>query len=160
RISGIPSPRSKLSRSGSVAGGCSGSISGSKPGPESAMQTSRRSGASHTWTITGWRPPDDATLASMALVHASETASLRSSIRSAATLRRADTSDATTRRTTAMYSVREGTCSSRERFMRFRAAELTGGGGFIHRRGDGEDAGQPGDLEDLENARLRADQGK
>ena len=51
----------------------------------------------------------------MALVHASDTASLRSSMRSAATLRRADTSEATTSRTTAMYSVREGTDSSRER---------------------------------------------
>src|SRR5580698_9320159 len=115
------------------------------------MHTSRRSGASQTVTTTcgsGWR---EARLASMALVQASDTASLRSSIRSAATLRRADTSEATTRRTTAMYSVREGTCSSRERSMGFRAAVLTGRSGLIHRRGDGEDTGQPGDLKDLED---------
>ncbi len=40
RTSGMPRPRSKFSRSGSVTGGCSGSRSGSKPRPESAMQTS------------------------------------------------------------------------------------------------------------------------
>ena len=61
----------------------------------------------------------------MALVHASDTASLRSSIRSSATLRRADTSEATTRRTTAMYSVREGTGSSRERSIGGRWAGLS-----------------------------------
>src|ERR1700728_1142864 len=116
------------------------------------MHTSKRSGASQTLTTTGWSWWA-AALASMALVHASDTASLRSSIRSSATVRRAETSDDTIRRTTAMYSVREGTDNSRDRSISEPAGPSVGGG-LVHRLRDGEDRRQPGDLEHLEDAGL------
>ncbi len=40
-IRGIPSPRSKFQRSGSVTGGCLGNASISKPFPKSLIETSK-----------------------------------------------------------------------------------------------------------------------
>ena len=104
----------------------------------------------------------------MALVQASETASLRSSTRSSASARRDDATDATTRRTMAMNSGREGTSSSSTSARCISGARCIGpasladvrvlllGDCLVDRRVDGKHLGQPGDLEDLEDPLVRA----
>src|SRR5688572_2942997 len=91
----------------------------------------------------------------MALVQASETASLRSSMRSSASTRRPDASEETTSRAKAMYSGRAGISSSTASPTWLFAAD-----GGVHRVVDREDLGQARDLEDLEDAVLRADEGE
>src|SRR4051794_24155427 len=89
----------------------------------------------------------------MALVHASDTASLRSSMRSSASTRRVDATEETTSLTSATNSGRAGMSSSRT---------CSTGGLTSHSRVDGvvdgEDLGETRDLEDLEDAMLRAHQ--
>src|SRR5580704_18087653 len=100
----------------------------------------------------------------MALVHASDTASFRSSILSSGRLRREDATEETTRRAMAMYSGRAGISSSRISSMggyRQRLPTMARSrqrSRHCRRHGlvDGEDLGQPGDLEHLQDARLGA----
>src|SRR5947207_6050218 len=116
------------------------------------MLTSRRSSPSSNRTVT-WSSTDTAPWASMALVQASDTASLRSSMRSSASTRRVDATEETTSRTSATNSGRAGMSSSRT---------CSTGGLTSHSRVDGvvdgEDLGEAGDFEDLENAMLGAHQ--
>src|SRR2546429_9556476 len=90
----------------------------------------------------------------MALVHASDTASLRSSMRSSCSCRRADANDATTSRTNATNSAEAGISSWSTRFT------PSAGGGCVDRIVDGEGLGQTGDFEHLQDAGLSADEGE
>src|SRR5206468_2767264 len=93
--------------------------------------------------------------ASMALVHASDTASFRSSMRSSASTRRVEATDETTRRTSATNSARAGISSSSTWSTRQLAGD-SGVDGVVN----GEHLGKAGDLEDLQDAVLRADEGE
>src|SRR4051794_2065119 len=152
RIRGMPRPRSKLSRSGSVTGGCSGSDVGAKPSPRSSLLPGGGSSPSCRRTVT-WSSTDTAPCASMAFVQASETASFRSSMRSSARTRRVDATEDTTKRTSATNSGRAGMSSSRT----CSTWSATSDGG-VDRVVDGEDLGETGDLEHLQDAVLRAHQ--
>src|SRR5436190_464546 len=89
----------------------------------------------------------------MALVQASETASFTSSMRSSARTRRVDATEETTSRTSATNSGRAGISSSSTS-----SIGRLGGDSGVHGVVDGEHLGEPGDLEDLEDAVLSTDE--
>src|SRR5438105_7617993 len=150
RMSGMPRPRSKFRRSGSVTGGCSGSSDGSNPAPRSSMRTSRCSSSSRHRTSTR-SAVSAAPCASMALVQASETAIFRSSIRSSASTALDAANDETRRRARATNSRRAGISSSTTSSTSSSRCECVVDG-LVNR----EDLRQAGDLEDLEDPTLSA----
>src|SRR3712207_6745681 len=165
RMRGMPRPRSNLRRSGSVTGGGSGSWPGSNPGPRSATQPSRASTPAMQRTTTVSSVPA-ASWASMAFVHASDTASFRSSMRSSARLLSAEARADTTSRARATNSARAGISSSMTPPASPGSATALRAGGAAGAAADRcvdgvvdrEDLGEPGDLEDLQDAALGADQ--
>src|SRR5437763_4651892 len=162
RISGMPSPRSNFRRSGSVTGGCSGRFETSKPVPRSSMRTSWWLSSAQHSTMTR-SSVSRASWASMALVQASETAILRSSTRSSDSWVSADAMADTTKRASATYSAPAGISSWTARSV-IPAAEscqllghpTLGSDGVVDGLEDREHFRQPGDLEHLEDAALRA----
>src|SRR3954463_3753239 len=155
RINGMPNPRSNFSRSGSVTGGCSGRLDTSNPVPRSSMRTSRWLSSAQHSTITR-SSVSRASWASMAFVHASETAIFRSSTRSSESCVSAAAIADTTSLASATNSAPAGISSWTARSV---TAVLRGDGVF-DRVVDREDFREPGDFEHFEDAALGAHEQK